>query len=363
MSTIHQLYKKFYEEGPKAMTKDEKKYMRENIQDYPKWLKEEIELSVDTTLPADFMVKYTNKNTQVNAKKAMNSLYRVLGKKGKVVFDVKDFDDSALKVLYNWLHNKAIFKDNESTMTIKTKQSYFGYLLMLFKLLNTDKPAMLNKLLGESKTIMNKEQLKRTSKKETTFDFNDVYKYWQNKINIKKPSLANYTSFILVAILKESPRRIQELINLKWNDDSENNYVDIDKKQFVIRKHKTAKEKGVQYHPISDSLIDDLKRYKDMYDYPFVFITNRKPYGSQMKRSTLNMKLQNTFKAYFKAKDIKDAPKVGIHLIRHMAEKPDKIKGGSVYDVNRSVQDYAKRKAKLLGNTPSTVLNHYTYQS
>ena len=301
---------------------------------------------LDTALNARYQPASVN-----NAKKAAKWIYQQMGlpTRGKQ-FALEVFDNEA---------NANAFVRNiwNAPGALSSKQMYLGYLRMMFNAMNVAIPEYVAHVF-EAVTVELKAQAKGKKTEEHEYiDWKDMYQFYDQK-KLKNPTMTNWMSFLLIAVLRESPRRIRELSLLKWKKDEDTdecNYIDFDNDTMVIGAHKTAKKFGVKRFPLSKELMSDLIEYKNKFPAPYVFLKNMKPYGEPSTVKSISAKIVTTFDNYTKAKGL---PRVsmGIQKIRHDYATRQILESKSAEETVRKLE---KASNQLGHGSISTTHTHY----
>lgn len=257
-------------------------------------------------LPSEFVVKYSER-TNANALHAARKLYDIIGKRytEDTVFDVKEFqrDSNKIKLIRNVL-------DNLGTRAVSTMQMTVGYLRMFFRSAGLTVPSEIEQLNSMLKIKQEAVQDRKSKEEEwEPIEWDEAYDYWNMRVSTRQqtrqPTWINWTSFILVAIMREVPLRPIEITQLRWkpttDTDGTSVYVDMDKQQIVVVSNKVSRRTGGQTHPFSDSLKADLKRYQNKFYHPYVVFKNVQPYGQPMNTKSLRRKVKSLFNAFQKA--------------------------------------------------------------
>ena len=301
---------------------------------------------LDTVLTARYQPASIN-----NAKKAAKWIYQQMGlsvRGNKFSLDV--FDNEA---------NSSAFVRNiwNAPGALSSKQMYLGYLRIMFDAMHVAIPEYIAHVY-DAVTVELKAQAKSKKTEEHHYiDWKDMYQFYDQK-KTKNPSMTNWMSFLLIAVLRESPRRIRELSLLMWKKDEDTdecNYIDFDNDTMVIGIHKTAKKFGVKRFPLSKELMSDLNEYKNKFPAPYVFLKNMKPYGEPATVKSISAKIVATFDNYTKAKGL---PRVsmGIQKIRHDYATRQILESKSAEETIRKLD----KASKQLGHgSITTTHTHY----
>ena len=286
-----------------------------------------------------------------NAKKAAKWIYQQMGLSTRGnKFSLEVFDNEA---------NANAFVRNiwNAPGALSSKQMYLGYLRMMFSAMQVAVPEYVAHVF-DAVTVELKAQAKNKLTEEHEYiPWEDMYQFYDQK-KTKNPTMTNWMSFLLIAVLRESPRRIRELSLLKWKKDEDTdecNYIDFDNDTMVIGSHKTAKKFGVMRFPLSKKLMSDLNEYKNKFPAPYVFLKNMMPYGEPATVKSISTKIITTFDNYTKAKGL---PRVsmGIQKIRHDYATRQVLESKSAEETVRKLE----KASKQLGHgSITTTHTHY----
>lgn len=259
-------------------------------------------------LPSEFVVKYS-KRTNADAVRIASRLYNIIGKRftADTVFDVKEFqkESNKIKLIRSVL-------DDLGTRAVSTMQTMIGYLRMFFTSAGLSVPSEIEQLNSMLKIKQEAVQDRKSAEsKWEPIEWDEAYDYWNRRVSTRQqkrqPTWINWTSFILVALMREVPLRSTEICHLRWKPTTDSSdtsvYVDMDKQEIVVASNKVSRRTGGQTHPFSDSLKADLKRYQNNFYHPYILFKNIQPYGQPMDIKSLRRKLKSLFNSFQKATD------------------------------------------------------------
>jgi integrase len=93
-------------------------------------------------------------------------------------------------------------------------------------------------------------------------DFNKIKIFYYDLLHKQKKYVKAYSNWtVLYYILSEIPIRLTELVNMQYEKNENNNYIDFEKKQLIILKHKNGNKS--RFIPLSDETIDIIKYHKE----------------------------------------------------------------------------------------------------
>ena len=250
------------------------------------------------------------------------------------------------------------FYDLMDKYSLSSQVTYYGYLQCLYKVINKPIPKSIQDKI-ESTGKSNKKKVKNNKHEELVeYDNDDIFLFQHQKVKTDGRRLSRWLKLLSIAFLKEIPCRFQEICDLEWcdNDDSSNNYVDLDKKKMYIRNHKTSARTNKKYvYKLSDEIIDILQRYKKKFNYKYIFLSNRKPYNDKCTVFSLSTQFTSMIKSYCKDRNIKYV-KYGIHDIRHSYAT------NNIKDIGITIEQIEKLKKvskELKHKSLDTTITHY----
>ena len=162
---------------------------------------------------------------------------------------------------------------------------------------------------------------------------------------------------VLASLLKEFPLRLNEaMVNLRYKPHEVDNYVDIDRCQLVIQKHKTSKAVKQKVFKLSGDQLTALVNHREVFDFDFVFIRNRTPYQNvSISETGAQQFWKNMIKTYCKDSGIPYQP-YGIHQLRHSftTQKCSEI------SIDPAVAEQLFKIKQMMGHkSVDTFLTHY----
>lgn len=231
---------------------------------------------------------------------------RTISKPLDNMFDFKNIDKYEKTII------EALQKYN-----CNTRQTYSSYIILLYKLDHREPPKIFNEFTKKTKDEQSKINEDNNKQKLINLDNDDIYKFAVEKVGGGKGHpFSSYTQLCLISILKEVPLRLSELVNMRFENDGCNNYVDIETKKMYVKNHKNSKRKEITYtHNLSEQIIKDILMMKNKYNTTLLFPTS--PTDSKpASMALLCNHWERLVKSYCKDKKIEHV-KYGIHNIRH----------------------------------------------
>ncbi len=144
---------------------------------------------------------------------------------------------------------------------------------------------------------------------------------------------------------------------MKFTNDNENNFIDLENKALVIRKHKNGK--STRFVKLKEQTINDIKYLRDMMNTEYLFIKKQGDNIVSMNGYDIEQMSRIAIKTYNKEHGIEHIKgKQGIHGIRQN-------KVTSVYNDLSVKMEEIKKIIELsgsLGHTISTQLRDYVKQ-
>lgn len=247
-------------------------------------------------------------NARVQFEKLGRFCNRVLGVKSTKKFSIKRTSENSEKII-----------EAMKQYSVSTQATYINYLFILFsKMYKREFPT---EFYEYSKTVRADHAVMQGMKNQEeliSLDNNEIYNYIKEKVSKSyRPSMSSLQKWIMIAILKELPLRLNEFHMMKWADDEENNYISVEKKIMFIRKHKNSKRiAGPLVFDLSEELIEDLQRYKQFCSYDYIFLRNEKPYGEPASEYSLCAMWKQLVKQFCRDQGIQEV-NYGIHSLRH----------------------------------------------
>jgi integrase len=186
----------------------------------------------------------------------------------------------------------------------------------------------------------------------------DVYQLFAGQ---KSKSALNSRRRVLFAILSETPIRLTEMSGMKYEDDDESNWADLENSMLVIRKHKNSKKgkKGVRKIPITAGTVAEIERHRTIVDSPFLF-----PHIHDSTEPVAGGNIEILYRSAVKKYCSKTgteyvAGNMGIHTLRAANEQKSMA---PLLNLNISAKDLGKilENCKRLGHDPVTALQYYT---
>jgi integrase len=293
----------------------------------------------------DALKKY-KRATHDNILTAVRFVYKTIDKQ-LVAFDINDIEANA-DVICNKLNE----------INVASAYTFLVSLIMLYRALNKDEPEQLKSTFKQLKD--KSKQNDNEKSKEILHDLNlkDVYEFYKSVELKGATQLSTSMRRVMICILKAIPLRLNELINLEYVDNQNNNYIDMEKRQLIIRVHKTDKRNGVKVLNIDDDIVNEVTRHRELYPKKFIFLSRNKPHDDVMDSTSSRHFLQSAIKKYCKAKGIEYKP-FGIHNVRHQ-HATKTIEDG----VDLKVYKKIKELEKLMGHSNfETTLKYYYKQT
>ena len=151
-------------------------------------------------------------------------------------------------------------------LTTVCKANYLFIVIKLLKLCNVEIPEAYTKqvnIYSEARQKHNNNQRDKKVIDKTQYSLTDVYTFYK-KIGLKEGDKNNNRFLVYFSILSNLPIRLTELCDMYVNKDNNvNNYIDLNKKQMIIRIHKSSrlKKNEVRIIPLNDETINDIKNY------------------------------------------------------------------------------------------------------
>lgn len=205
---------------------------------------------------------------------------------------------------------------------ITSRSTCTAYILAIIKVEN-EVPDNLQQYATKQRNDCRSEHIKnrQTKKINKDLDCSKLKEFFianNNKRTKRKPfSVQKSNRAVLFSLLNDMPVRLSEFADMGFNNES-SNYIDIDNKQMIIRKHKTGKSKRVI--DLSDDTIELIKTHKENTNSAYLFhqgLDNSKP----MKGSNLEELYRNAVKSYCNTSGVEYVPKQsGIHSLRSNKE-------------------------------------------
>lgn len=262
--------------------------------------------------------RYSTKGTRSNFNSMAKYFYDIM----KIELDEGDFDLDDIEDNKHMIakHLKRSFKDKRGKKgqdedvrkAISTGRSKLGYLKMLFVLEKRPLPKPLEDVMLYSNVRFDKISKQRSVEKEEHYKMTELINFFFDKI---RKSLSSRQRYLLISILSQVPLRLNEFENMTYNKSKTHNYIDMEKKQFIIRDHKTSKSLGTKKIPIPSDIFDIIVKHKKDFDYKYLFVKNRYR-DLSMNGKDLESFLRTQIKAFAKANG-KKLIQFGIHKIRH----------------------------------------------
>ncbi len=257
-----------------------------------------------------------------------------------------------LSVITN--ENLQLLKDYMDDFKISSRDSYLGYLNILYDLYEEPVPSKLKIYILETRKAVKLHHQTKTHDILNDLDLNKV-EHVLNKKKDKNDSLSNNQKWLLMRIIKDHPLRLGELSDTLWEDDGDRNWIDLTDNRIVIRKHKSERSVGPKYFNISESLKKDLEYFKSKYNNIYVFIKNRYPYDEPASQTIMGSLWTASIKTYYKEIG-EDYKPHGIHDVRHQyATKACK----SINIDPKVIAELNKIKDELGHKNLATTLTHY----
>ncbi len=267
-------------------------------------------------------------------------------------------------------------KMNESSRAINMHQ-----IKTMFKLMEIPIPDEISKACDEFTKQKNKVYIEHRKKPlNNSIDIDNIYQFFYNKcfelkkttimkknkdshykvITYVKPrySMLKAIRLVLFSILRDRCVRLSDLVNLKFEDDGSNNYIDVFKNTMTIRNDKTSRlSKKKKYEDrvikLSEDTIRNIKFFR-IYCLTDYLIPNYDKTDS-ITLDTLKNTFNTSMKLYCKENNIPYVAQLcGIHELRRHEVKKD-IDG---IDMEQLLKIQEACKAR--GHTIQTMLNHYT---
>jgi integrase len=293
----------------------------------------------------DGLKKYKS-TTQDNVLTSIRFIYKIIDKP----LSTFNFDDIESNI--DQICNKL------QSINVASAQCWIIALIMIYRSAKRDEPEILKTLFKETKAKVKEHDNLKQKEKLHDLNLKDVYDYFK-AIELKGVNkLSQSMRRVMLAILINVPLRLNELINLQYEDTQTNNYVDFEKKQLVIRVHKTDKKNGTKILSINDDTVSEIKRHQELYPKKYIFLTNKKPNDDVMDSTSSRHFLQSAIKTYCKAKNLEYKP-FGVHNVRHQHATKN-INDGIDLKVYKKIQELQK----LMGhsNFESTLKYYYKMQ-
>ncbi len=226
--------------------------------------------------------------------------------------------------------------------------------------------------LKQSKTLLKKATIyKETSKKRlleqhktrssnTDLDITKIQKYYYDRFHTAKTKTKLASArLVLFTILNNTPIRLTEICNIKYEDDNIHNHVNLDNGRITIRMHKNSKKGGkTRKIKLSQEEIDIIKCHKKILQTEFLI---PKLKGDHSKNDTNGIEglYRNSIKNYCKVHDIdykKNA--FGIHMLRSI-EQTKNIKNKITLNCSVEELENILKRCNELGHDMGTMLQYY----
>ena len=220
-------------------------------------------------------------------------------------FDLDIMDAKNINMLAKYL----------SKFKISTQDTYLGYIGMLYDLYDKCIPTELNRLSKRVRKSVSSHHQSKKSEPLKELDLNCV-KNVLNQKRLKKGNYINYRKWLVVCIICDIPLRLNEMCEMKYEDDGIHNYIDFKKGKAIIRNHKSSTSFGIKTLKLSKTLIDEIKEYKKKFDYEYLFMVNKYPFDKPMLGVHMNQLWATAIKTYYKSIGEPYVP-FGIHDCRH----------------------------------------------
>lgn len=267
---------------------------------------------------------YTARKSIKNVETAVRAIYKYLNVEA-VVYDKNIFINNIERVI--------AFIDG---LNLNTGKLYLNYFVKLLSF----EDIVITKLSEHLKVVIEKADASREQNKQqqlVEIDIDAIYQYYYDDLHKKvkvmdkrnkdkiverertpKFSITRCYRACLFAILSDIPIRLTELSNMKFVDDNVSNFVDIENKQLVIRKHKNGG--SVRKLSLKDRTIDEIKFLKLMMKTDNLFCKYKDGVEVSMNGPDIEQMSRTAIKTYNKAHGIEHVPgKMGIHGLRHNA--------------------------------------------
>lgn len=292
-----------------------------------------LESEYEAEMVVKILEKYANGNTLDNFRKLARYIKKHTSVSAKAKLSTERLASIAGELA-------SVFAD-EKHGAFNTRNMYIGYLYLLFRVDGKQLPEKLDHLRLKMKQQRTKNDRQLNKQKVAKVDVGEILSQLQAYRKSHPRSLSNWQKEFIFTILSTVPVRLNELVGMRWVDNEEDNYIDLEEGKMVIRKHKAAKQIGAKEFPLSEEQLDFLKLYKSKWSFDFVLIRNQKPYQSiSATQSSLRTLFSRQMAKYKKKHNLKG--EVGIHAIRqnYVTSRLNNMNIGSgMMDRLREIQD------------------------
>ena len=267
------------------------------------------------------------------------------------------------------------------TMSAASRAINIHQIKTMFKLMEIPIPDEISKACDEFTKQKNKVYIEHRKKPlNNSIDIDNIYQFFYNKcfevkkttiIKKNKSSQYKVTTYVkprysilksirlvIFSILRDRCVRLSDLVNMKFEDDGNNNYIDVFKHTMIIRNDKTSRlSKKKKYEDrvikLSEDTVRNIKYFR-LYCLTDYLIPNYNKTDS-VTLDTLKNTFNTSMKLYCKENNIPYVAQLcGIHELRRHEVKKD-IEG---IDMEQLLKIQEACQAR--GHTLQTMLNHYT---
>lgn len=269
------------------------------------------------------------------------------------------------------------------TMSTASRAINIHQIKLMYKLMNRQIPDIIqnacDKFTKEKNDVYKEQQKNKPLNK--SIDINNIYQYFHDQCfksksrtfekkdrkgqikivthNIKpKFSMLKAIRLVLFSILRDRCVRLSDLIGMTFEDNGDNNYIDMFKHTMTIRNDKTSRlSKKKKYEDriikLSDDTIRNIKYFRIYCITDYLLPNYDKTHSVTL--DTLKNTFNTSMKIYCKENNIPYIRQLtGIHELRRNEVKKD-IEG---IDMEQLLQIQEHCKAR--GHSIQTMLNHYT---
>lgn len=268
-------------------------------------MKATVESQFEPALAVAINEKYGNENTRYNFVLLAKYLKKHTSLKG----------DLTVKMLKQKKEELLELFASEDKGKFNTRNNYLGYLWMVFSAAKEKMPQELDQLRKKMKKQRTKNDEKLNDDKIADIDTLEILEEVRARRKKNPRTLGNWQREAIFTILVDTPLRLNELVGMRWVDNDEDNYIDLEEGSIVIRNHKAKKSLGTKKHKLNDDAIAFLKLFKEKWPYDFVLIRNEKPYQSEPATQGSLRSLFHRFMKKWKAEH-NIGKEVGIHNLR-----------------------------------------------